>query len=111
MDFAQKLPIEDMDVVVRTLARRPAGPEAIMNSPTVVRALTSSRRKGQRTCIDSREKELFKMAAKASQAKALATKTAKKLRRVEGCNKGLKTKIKKVRPRPRLTPVTLSIFE
>ena len=54
-------------------------------------------------------KELFKMAAKASQAKALATRTGKKLRRVEGWNKGLRTRIKKVRPR--LTPVALSIFE
>lgn len=98
-DFARNVSIEDINTVVRTLARRPAGREAIMNSPTVVRALTSNRRKGQRTCSERRDKQFSKLAKQTSQAKSIATRTANKLRRVEGTNKGLRTTLKKVRPR------------
>ena len=95
--FMRTLPPKDMDSMLRTLARRPAGRSAILNSPTVVRALTHSKRQNDRTWRLRRGEELAQLAAKTAQAKGCATKSSIKLRRVEARSKGLQTMLAKVR--------------
>ena len=87
---------KNIDSMLRVLARRPVGRQAILKSPTVVRTLTQIKRQANATCRLSRDKELVKLAAKVSQAKGCAAKTKKKLRRAEGRNKGLRTMVSKV---------------
>ena len=90
-EFARTLPSEHIESMLRTLARRPAGREAILNSPTVVRAITQSSREAKRTVGSQRGKQLAELSSKISQAKGCATKANKKLSRVEAHNKGLRT--------------------
>ena len=95
-DFARTLPPEDMDCMLRTLSRRPSGRSAILNSPTVVRALTQSKREVSQTWRFKRGKELSQLAAKVSQSKGCVTKCSIKLRRAEARAKGLQTMLTKV---------------
>ena len=48
----------EIKMFVAALARRPAGREAILNCAPVVRALTASKRQGQRSVKERREAEL-----------------------------------------------------
>ena len=44
-EFASSVAAEDMDLLVRTLARRPDGRQSILNCTTVTRALTQNKRR------------------------------------------------------------------
>ena len=87
---------EDVDSVVRHLARSSIGREAILNSPTVVRAMTHGKRQVKKECNLLREKQLRELAAKASHAKGRVTLISRKLRKIEARNKGLRTLMAKV---------------
>lgn len=94
--FAQIISNEDVDLVVRTLSRRRAGREAILNSPTVVRAMAKERRQTKEDGRLLRCKQLAAIAAKASHAKGCATKMSAKMKKIEARNKGLRTQLSKV---------------
>ena len=51
----------ELQSMVRALARRPAGRSAILNSPTVVRQLTQSKRLGQHNSSSRHDCELVKV--------------------------------------------------
>ena len=87
---------KDINTIIRTLSRRPAGRDAILNLPLVKRAITQSTRQVKKTYRWSRGEELAKLAAKASQAKGCTTKARNKLSRAEARNKGLRTMLAKV---------------
>ena len=87
---------DDIGTMIRTLSRRPAGRDAILNSPLVVRAITRSCCQIKKTYKLRRGEELAKLAAKASQAKGSATKAKNKLRRAEARKKGLRTMLAQV---------------
>ena len=95
--FAQTIPQECIEKTIQILARRSAGRQAILNSPIVVRAITSNRREVKRDFQSKRGETMLKMAAKASQAKGRATKVTNKLCSVKARNKGLRTMLTKVR--------------
>ena len=82
--------------VVHSLARRPAGREAILKLPCVVRAITYGKREVQKRNRLSRGEKLAKIASKAARSKGQVTKMSKKLRRSQARNKGLQTQLKKV---------------
>ena len=62
-EFARSVAVDDMDLLVRTLAARPAGYKAILNSPTVIRALTKSKRSRQQTNQLRRGKKLAEVSS------------------------------------------------
>ena len=93
---AQNIANEDMDTVVRALARRPVGRQAILNSPTVVRAINENKKSVRRQHKCNRDKKLSKLVAMAARAKGCATKAKKKLNCVEARRKGLQTKLSQV---------------
>ena len=97
VEFAQAIAEHDIGPVICTLARRPAGRQAILDSPAVVRAITSNRREVKQTYRLQRGKEMDELVRKTSQAKGRVTKVSKKLCRVEARNKGLRTMLAKVK--------------
>lgn len=97
VEFAQTIAEHDIEPVICTLARRPAGRQAILDSPAVVRAITSNRREVKQTYRLQRGKEMDELVRKTSQAKGRVTKVSKKLCRVEARNKGLRTMLAKVK--------------
>lgn len=96
VEFAKTVAPEEISAMIRTLARRPSGREAIRNSPTFVRAIALGKREAKRSVQLKRGKELAKMAAKASHAKGCVTKISKKVDKAEARNKGLRTLVTKV---------------
>ena len=97
VEFAQTIAEHNIEPVICTLARRPAGRQAILDSPAVVRAITSNRREVKQTYRLQRGKEMDELVRKTSQAKGRVTKVSKKLCRVEARNKGLRTMLAKVK--------------
>ena len=82
--------------VVRAFARRPAGREAILKLPCVVRAITYGKREVQKRNQLRRDENSAKIVSKAAQSKGQVTKMSKKLRTSQARNKGLQTQLKKV---------------
>ena len=95
-DFARTIPKQDMKPLLSALAKRPAGSEAILNSPLVVRARTQSNREVRRILKLKEDKKISKFTKQIAQAKGCVTKTAKKLSCAEARNKGLRTMLTKV---------------
>lgn len=95
-EFARTMSDDNIVEMIRTLSRRPAGRQAILTCPTVLRAITSNKRQVSQAHQSRLGKEMMKMAAIKSQAKGHATKVTKKLKRVTARNKGLRTMLSKV---------------
>lgn len=60
-EFASTFSDTEIQAFVTALARRPEGREAILNCVPVVRALTASKRLGQRSVKERRDMELTKV--------------------------------------------------
>ena len=96
-DIARTIPNDQIGTMIRTLSRRPAGRDAILNSPLVKRTISQSTRQVKKTYRWRRGEKLAKLAAKqAAQAKGCATKSRNKLRRAEARNKGIRNMLTKV---------------
>ena len=95
-EFARTMSDDNIVEMIRTLSRRPAGRQAILNCPTVLREITSNKRQVSQSHRLRRGKEMVKMVGMASRAKGHATKTTKKLKSVTSRNKGLQTMLSKV---------------
>ena len=96
VNYVANVPSEEIEPLLRALLRRPAGRNAVLNSPTVRRAITQCKRdvahKLQLRCDDKKNK----FVAQASRAKGCATKATKKCSRAEARVKGLRTLLSKV---------------
>ena len=60
-EYVSTLNDTKMEELIRVLTRRVQGRAAILNTPTVVRALTASKRHGQRVVKERRDFELAKV--------------------------------------------------
>ena len=87
---------QDAAKVVRALACRDVGRNAILNSPIVVRAITSAKRQSRREATERQDENLRRTEKKASHAKGRITSMAKKMCRIQAMNKGLRTQMAKV---------------
>ena len=82
---------------MHNLSMRPSGRQAILKLSTVVREINDIKRETNKSWRLRRDKQAEFLARKATRSKGYVTKARNKLRQIETLNKGLQTKLTKVR--------------